>query len=45
MAQSDTPSAGETLQFDRVVMESGAAAPPSPVVVCAGCKQRIQTQY
>jgi hypothetical protein len=45
MAQSDTPSGGETLQFDRVLRGSGAAAPPSPVVVCAGCKLRIQTQY
>lgn len=46
MAQSDTPVAGETLQFDRAVAESAvAAAPPSPVVVCAGCKTRIQTQY
>ena len=46
MAQSDTPVAGETLQFDRAVAESAVAgAPPSPVVVCAGCKLRIQTQY
>jgi hypothetical protein len=46
MAQSDTPVAAETLQFDRAVVESGvAAAPPSPVVVCAGCKLKIQTQY
>jgi hypothetical protein len=46
MAQSDAPAGAETLQFDRAVAESGvAAAPPSPVVVCAGCKLRIQTQY
>jgi len=45
MAQSDTPG-GLTLQFDRAVMESGVAdAPPSPVVTCAGCKLRIETQY
>ena len=46
MAQSDTPVADETLQFDRAVAEFAVAgAPPSPVVVCAGCKLRIQTQY
>ena len=43
MAQSDTPAGVGTLQFDRAVMESEGA--PSPVVVCAGCKLRIQTQY
>jgi hypothetical protein len=45
MAQSDTPTGGEPLQFDRAVMNSGSDVPPSPVVVCAGCKLRIQTQY
>lgn len=45
MAQSDTPTGGEPLQFDRVVTNSGSDVPPSPVVVCAGCKVRIQTQY
>jgi len=45
MAQSDTPTGGEPLQFDRAVMNSGSDTPPSPVVVCAGCKLRIQTQY
>jgi hypothetical protein len=46
MAQSDTPAGGETLQFDRAVTEAGGAGvPPSPVVVCAGCKVKIQTQY
>jgi hypothetical protein len=45
MAQSDTP-AGETLQFDRVVTDPGGAeVPRSPAVVCAGCKEGIQTQY
>ena len=45
MAQSDTP-VGETLQFDRVDAASGGAAvPPTPVVVCKGCKQTITTQY
>jgi hypothetical protein len=44
MAQSDTTVAGEPLQFDRTVTGSGDT-PPSPVVVCAGCKLRIQTQY
>jgi hypothetical protein len=46
MAQTDTPVGGETLQFDRAVSETGGAPiPPSPVVVCAGCKTTINTQY
>jgi hypothetical protein len=45
MAQSDTSALGEPLQFDRAVTESGAAAPPTPVVVCKGCSITIKTQY
>src|ERR1041385_4928909 len=46
MAQSDTPVAGETLQFDRAVgHRRPAGAPPMPVVECAGCKITIKTQY
>src|SRR5262245_33069144 len=45
MAQSDTPTGGEPLQFDRAVTSLASDTPPSPVVVCAGCKLRIQTQY
>jgi hypothetical protein len=46
MAQSDTSTLGEGLQFDRAVTDSGAAAvPPSPVVVCKGCNLTITTQY
>jgi hypothetical protein len=46
MAQSDTSTIGETLQFDRATSESGGApVPPSPVVVCSACKLTITTQY
>src|SRR5215831_1954940 len=33
------------LQFDRVMSEGAAPAPPSPVVVCRGCKLIITTEY
>jgi hypothetical protein len=46
MAQSDTPAAEETLQFDRAVNDNPTAGvPPTPVVECAGCKITIKTQY
>jgi hypothetical protein len=41
MAQSDTSASGPALQFDRAIPD----VPPSPVVVCAACKQTIPTQY
>jgi len=45
MAQSDI-SGGDTLQFDRAVATSRfGGVPPTPAVVCAGCKFAIKTQY
>src|SRR5262245_12541106 len=46
MAQSDTPVAEQTLQFDRVdAASAGAPVLVSPSVVCAGCQLAIKTQY
>jgi hypothetical protein len=44
VAQSDTPAAGQALQFEHAILEPGDV-PPSPVVVCAGCKVTVATQY
>jgi hypothetical protein len=44
MAQSDSSTAGQALQFERAVSDP-ADVPPSPIVVCVACKLTIATQY
>jgi len=46
MPDQETQVGSEELQFDRVITDSTASAPPSkPAVICAACQTSIETEY